>query len=246
MKQLLKLQQMQLLVQHKNKDFILNHFTKAYGVEPYAFFYFRTVFSFQKLFIKKPLQPDMKKFLIVGLGNIGEEYHNTRHNVGFSILDEMCSQNNGIWESKKLAFYCNVKIKGRQFILIKPTTFMNRSGKAVRFWALQENIPLENIFILTDELHLPFGTIRIRGKGSPAGHNGLKDIESQLNTPHYARLRFGIGQEQKAFDQVQFVLNRWTEEEQKALPERLEKCTAAIFSFGLVGLEKTMNQFNGV
>lgn len=188
----------------------------------------------------------MKKFLIVGLGNPGEEYHNTRHNVGFSVLDTVCAQEQGKWESKKLADTFTFTQKGRQFLLIKPTTFMNRSGKAVRYWALQENIPVERILIITDELHLPFGTLRLRAKGSPAGHNGLKDIEAQLNTPHYARLRFGIGQEQKAFDQVRFVLDPWTEEEQNLLPPRLEKCAEAIRSFGLVGLQQTMNQFNGV
>ena len=122
---------------------------------------------------------------------------------------------------------------------------MNRSGKAVKYWALQENIPLENILILTDEIHLPFGTIRIKEKGSPAGHNGLKDIESQLNTPHYARLRFGIGQEPKPFDQVKFVLDTWTATEEKELAKRIEKCGEAILSFGLEGLETAMNRFNG-
>jgi len=188
----------------------------------------------------------MKKFLIVGLGNIGEEYQNTRHNVGFQILDRLATKNELLWTEKKLASYALLKHKGRQFVLIKPSTFMNRSGKTVRYWALQENIPVELIVIITDELHLPFGTLRLRAKGSPAGHNGLKDIEAQLNTPHYARLRFGIGQEQKAFDQVRFVLDPWTEEEQNLLPPRLEKCAEAIRSFGLVGLQQTMNEFNGV
>ncbi len=187
----------------------------------------------------------MSKFLIVGLGNIGEAYENTRHNVGFQILDELARKNECLWESKKLAYHTKIKKKGKQFILIKPTTFMNRSGKAVRYWALKENIPLENLLILTDELHLPFGTIRIKTKGSPAGHNGLKDIESQLNTPNYSRLRFGIGQEQKAFDQVKFVLDKWEAEEQKTLPKRIERCCEAVLSFGLQGVQNTMNQFNG-
>ena len=137
------------------------------------------------------------------------------------------------------------KKKGRQFILIKPTTFMNRSGKAVRYWALKENIPLENILILTDEIHLPFGTLRIKGKGSPAGHNGLKDIENELNTPHYARLRFGIGQDPKPFDQVKFVLDSWNTTEEKVLTLRIEKCGEAIVSFGLEGLSTAMNRHNG-
>jgi PTH1 family peptidyl-tRNA hydrolase len=203
------------------------------------------MFSLKHLFSKKTSVLAMKKFLIVGLGNIGEEYENTRHNVGFSILDQIAEKNECLWETKKLADYTLLKKKGRQFILIKPNTFMNRSGKAVRYWALQENIPLENILILTDEIHLPFGTIRIKGKGSPAGHNGLKDIENQLNTPNYARLRFGIGQEQKAFDQVKFVLDPWEVSEQKVLPERFELCSKAILSFGLEGLNSAMNHFNG-
>ena len=200
---------------------------------------------FKGLFKKKTASLQMKKYLIVGLGNVGLEYDNTRHNVGFQILDRLAEKNELSWEIKKLAYHTVLRKKGKQFILIKPTTFMNRSGKAVRHWSLKENIPLENILILTDELHLPFGTIRIKTKGSPAGHNGLKDIESQLNTPHYARMRFGIGQEQKAFDQVKFVLDPWDENEQKALPERIELCVEAIFSFGLEGIQNTMNRFNG-
>src|SRR6056300_1430093 len=198
-----------------------------------------------KRFFKKSEPLAMNKFLIVGLGNIGSEYENTRHNVGFKILDDLAKQQTCEWELKKLAYHTLLRKKGKQFILIKPTTFMNRSGKAVRHWSLKENIPLENILILTDELHLPFGTIRIKTKGSPAGHNGLKDIESQLNTPHYARMRFGIGQEQKAFDQVKFVLDPWDANEQEALPERIELCVEAIFSFGLEGIQNTMNRFNG-
>ncbi|MDA9878993.1 aminoacyl-tRNA hydrolase [Flavobacteriaceae bacterium] len=187
----------------------------------------------------------MNKFLIVGLGNIGSEYENTRHNVGFKILDDLAKQQTCEWELKKLAYYSVFKKKGRQFILIKPTTFMNRSGKAVRHWALKEKIPLENILVLTDELHLPFGTIRIRGKGSPAGHNGLKDIESELNTPNYSRLRFGIGAETKPLDQVKFVLDPWTEQETALLFERFKLCSEAILSFGLEGIQNTMNKYNG-
>jgi len=148
--------------------------------KPHAFFILDHMFSFKRFFSKKTPVLAMKKFLIVGLGNIGDEYENTRHNVGFNILNRLAEKNDCLWESKKLAHYSLLKKKGRQFILIKPTTFMNRSGKAVRYWALQEKIPLENILILTDEIHLPFGTIRMKGKGSPAGHNGLKDIEINL------------------------------------------------------------------
>lgn len=199
---------------------------------------FKTVFS------KKP-PPDMKKFLIVGLGNIGEEYQGTRHNIGFEILNHLAKGKNITFESVKLAARTTFRFKGKQFVLIKPSTFMNRSGKAVRYWALKENIPLEHILILTDELHLPFGTLRLRGKGSDGGHNGLKDVEAQLNTPNYARLRFGVGQETKPINQVQFVLGKWNELERKALHERLNICAELVMSFGLLGLQKTMNQFNG-
>ena len=209
------------------------------------FFILAGMFSLKRIFSKKTPSLAMKKFLIVGLGNIGDQYQNTRHNIGFSILDHIASKNEGLWESKKLATRTVLKKKGRQFILIKPTTFMNRSGKAVRYWALKENIPLENILILTDEIHLPFGTLRIKAKGSPAGHNGLKDIESELNTPNYARLRFGIGHEPKPFDQVKFVLDPWNEAEEKVLIQRIEKCGEAILSFGLEGLSTAMNRYNG-
>ena len=198
-----------------------------------------------KRFFKKSEPLAMNKFLIVGLGNIGSEYENTRHNVGFKILDDLAKQQTCEWELKKLAYYSVFKKKGRQFILIKPTTFMNRSGKAVRHWALKEKIPLENILVLTDELHLPFGTIRIRGKGSPAGHNGLKDIESELNTPNYSRLRFGIGAETKPLDQVKFVLDPWIEQETALLFERFKLCSEAILCFGLEGIQNTMNKYNG-
>ena len=203
------------------------------------------MFSFKKLFQKQRQEPFMKKFLIVGLGNIGEDYANTRHNIGFDILDHFVNEKEIAFESVKLGSRAVFKHKGKQFVLIKPSTFMNRSGKAVRYWALKENIPLENILILTDELHLNFGTLRLRGKGSDGGHNGLKDIQAHLNTPNYSRLRFGIGQNQKPFNQVQFVLEKWNEEEQRALKERLGKCSELILSFGLQGLQKTMNQFNG-
>lgn len=200
---------------------------------------------FKELFKKKTPSLDMKKYLIVGLGNIGLEYDNTRHNIGFQILDHLAEKNKVLWETKKLASLSIIKKKGKKFIFIKPTTFMNRSGKAVRYWALQEKVNIENILILTDDLHLPFGTLRLKGKGSPAGHNGLKDVESELNTPNYARLRFGIGQEKKPFDQVKFVLDNWNTSEQKHIKERIELCNEIIINFVLEGLNSTMNRFNG-
>ena len=200
---------------------------------------------FKELFKKKTPSLDMKKYLIVGLGNIGSEYDNTRHNIGFQILDHLAEKNKVLWETKKLASLSIIKKKGKKFIFIKPTTFMNRSGKAVRYWALQEKVNIENILIVTDDLHLPFGTLRLKGKGSPAGHNGLKDVESELNTPNYARLRFGIGQEKKPFDQVKFVLDNWNTSEQKHIKERIELCNEIIINFVLEGLNSTMNRFNG-
>jgi PTH1 family peptidyl-tRNA hydrolase len=200
---------------------------------------------FKELFKKKTPSLDMKKYLIVGLGNIGLEYDNTRHNIGFQILDHLAEKNKVLWETKKLASLSIIKKKGKKFIFIKPTTFMNRSGKAVKYWALQEKVNIENILIVTDDLHLPFGTLRLKGKGSPAGHNGLKDVESELNTPNYARLRFGIGQEKKPFDQVKFVLDNWNTSEQKHIKERIELCNEIIINFVLEGLNSTMNRFNG-
>ena len=199
----------------------------------------------KRIFKKKPPSSDMKKFLIVGLGNIGLEYDNTRHNVGFKILDHVAEKNKVLWEVKKLASYSSFKKKGKKFVMIKPTTFMNRSGKSVKYWALKEKINIENILIITDDFHLPFGTLRLRGKGSAAGHNGLKDIESELNTPNYARLRFGIGQRNKPFDQVKFVLDKWNKDEEKEITKRIDICKEIVIAFGLEGLNNTMNKFNG-
>ena len=200
---------------------------------------------FKNLFKKKVSELNMKKYLIVGLGNIGEEYKNTRHNIGFEILNKLVEKNETDWEVKKLADYSSFKKKGSQFILIKPSTFMNKSGKAVRYWALKEKIPLQNILIITDDLHLPFGSLRLRSKGSPAGHNGLKDIENQLNTSSYARLRFGIGQKTRPFDQVKFVLDQWNETEKTKINKQISVCIEAIVCFGLEGINSAMNRFNG-
>ena len=199
----------------------------------------------KNLFKKKVPKLSMKKYLIVGLGNVGEEYNNTRHNIGFKIIDKLVEKNETDWEAKKLAYCSSFKKKGRQFLLIKPSTFMNDSGKAVRYWALKEKIPLQNILIITDDLHLPFGDLRLRSKGSPAGHNGLKDVENQLNTSNYPRLRFGIGQNYKTFDQVKFVLDEWDETEKNKMEKRVSICTEAIVCFGLEGINNAMNKFNG-
>ena len=201
------------------------------------------MFSLKKWWQPKPL--DMKKFLLVGLGNIGHTYTNTRHNIGFSILDALASKWELDFEDGKSAMLTRKNYKGKSFVLVKPTTLMNRSGKAVRYWALKENIPLQNILIITDDLHLPFGSLRLRAKGNAGGHNGLKDVEALLNTPNYPRLRFGIGQENTPFNQVDFVLGEWSTEEQSTLVERIDKAAEMAVSFGLSGLQNTMNEYNG-
>jgi PTH1 family peptidyl-tRNA hydrolase len=187
----------------------------------------------------------MKKFLIVGLGNLGDTYAGTRHNVGFSILDHLAKKEGLTFETVKLGDRAVYKLKGRTFILIKPATFMNLSGKAVKYWMNKEKIPIENLLIITDDLNLPFGGIRLKTKGSDGGHNGLKDIQDKLNTTKYSRFRFGISAEFGQGRQVDYVLSPWSEEEKKLLPERLDKSIELIKSFGLAGVSHTMNTFNG-
>ena len=185
------------------------------------------------------------KFLIVGLGNIGAEYVNTRHNIGFKIVDFLARKEGINFETVKLGALAEYKFKGRTFLLLKPNTYMNLSGKAVQYWMVKENIPLENILVITDDLNLSFGTIRIRQKGSDGGHNGLKNINLVLNTQNYARFRFGISDEFKKGKQVDYVLGDWDDTEKTALPERLELASEIIKSFGTAGLENTMTAFNG-
>ena len=187
----------------------------------------------------------LKKYLIVGLGNIGSEYDRTRHNIGFDALNAMAKDKELTFEEGRYGAMTKLKFKGRLLLLHKPSTYMNNSGKAVRYWANKENIPFENILIITDDLNLPFGTLRLKTKGSDGGHNGLKDIQAQLNTIQYPRLRFGIHSEQKHPSTVDFVLGKWTNEEEKLLPERYNKIADLILSFVTQGAQITMNQFNG-
>jgi PTH1 family peptidyl-tRNA hydrolase len=187
----------------------------------------------------------MNKFLIVGLGNIGAEYVNTRHNIGFKVLDFLAKKEGITFDNLKFGALAELKLKGKTFFLLKPNTFMNLSGKAVKYWMEKENIPLQNILIIADDLNLSFGTIRIRSKGSDGGHNGLKNITLLLNTQEYARFRFGISDEFKKGKQVDYVLGNWDDIEQTKLPERLEVASEIIKSFGLGGLENTMTSFNG-
>ena len=185
------------------------------------------------------------KFLIVGLGNIGAEYVNTRHNIGFKIVDFLAKKEGINFETVKLGALAEYKFKGRTFLLLKPNTYMNLSGKAVHYWMEKEKIPLENILVITDDLNLSFGKIRIKPKGSDGGHNGLKSIHATLNTTDYNRFRFGISDEFKKGKQVDYVLGEWDEDEKTKLPERLELASEIIKSFGTAGLENTMTTFNG-
>ncbi|WP_228852722.1 aminoacyl-tRNA hydrolase [Aegicerativicinus sediminis] len=187
----------------------------------------------------------MKKYLIVGLGNIGSEYSETRHNIGFKAVERLADKNDAIFQTAKLGDIATFKVKGRQIILLKPSTYMNLSGKAVTYWMQKENIPLEHLLIITDDLNLPFGTIRLKGKGSDGGHNGLKDLQDKLGTVNYNRCRFGIGNEFNKGNQVNYVLGEWTEEELTNLPERLNKVSDLVISFVLSGLNRTMNEYNG-
>lgn len=187
----------------------------------------------------------MKKFLIVGLGNIGPKYENTRHNIGFKILDRLAYKEDLAFEPAKLGNITTFKIKGRSLLLLKPSTYMNLSGKAILYWLQKEKIPLENLLVITDDLNLPFGTIRVKTKGSDGGHNGLKDTQLQLGTTAYNRFRFGIDNEFGRRNQVDFVLGEWEPEEETQLPERLDKSVEVIKSFALAGITTTMNTFNG-
>ena len=187
----------------------------------------------------------MKKFLIVGLGNIGSEYVNTRHNIGFKILDFIANQENISFQTSKLGEIAELKIKGRTLILLKPNTYMNLSGKAVKYWLEKENIEKDNMLVITDDLNLAFGTIRIKTKGTDGGHNGLKNIQLLLNSTEYPRFRFGISDAFKKGQQVNYVLGAWDEEEKENLKERLLLSSEIVKSFALAGLSHTMNTYNG-
>ena len=184
------------------------------------------------------------KYLIVGLGNIGDEYTNTRHNIGFMMVDAFAESKNATWEDKRYGFVARCRAKSAEIILLKPSTYMNLSGNAVRYWMQQEKIPLENVLIVVDDLALPFGTLRLKAKGSDAGHNGLKHIAEILGTQNYARLRFGIGNDFPRGHQVDYVLGNFTDEDMKTMDERLETAGSIIKSFCLAGINITMNQFN--
>ncbi len=196
------------------------------------------------LFSKKNAVNDSMKYLIVGLGNMGADYDNTRHNVGFEVVDELARAFDVSWVHEHLGDIAEFRHKGRIFILLKPSTYMNRSGKAVRYWMQKKNVPRENLLVILDDLNLPFGKQRLRPKGSDGGHNGLKDIDQALGGGDYVRLRLGIGSEFAKGRQVNYVLGEWTAEEKKSLPDILKYAAETVKSFGTAGLENTMNQFN--
>ncbi len=187
----------------------------------------------------------MKKYLVAGLGNIGEDYAGTRHNIGFQVLNALANKHEFSFAITKLGAVATFKIKGKSVLCLKPSTYMNRSGKALKYWLETENIPLENVLVITDDINLTFGTLRLKTKGSDGGHNGLKDIQNSLQTTQYNRLRIGVGSDFRQGRQVDYVLGKWSEEEAAALPERLEKTTELISSFVLAGVKITMNLFNG-
>ncbi|SHF71440.1 aminoacyl-tRNA hydrolase [Dysgonomonas macrotermitis] len=184
------------------------------------------------------------KYLIAGLGNIGDEYQYTRHNIGFRVLDALAKASNIVFTDRRYGEVAELKVKGKTLILLKPSTYMNLSGNAIRYWLKEEKIPVENLLVIVDDLALPFGSLRLKGKGSDAGHNGLRSIQSILGTQVYSRLRFGIGNDFAKGRQVDYVLGEFSEEEEAALPERLKTADEIIKSFCLAGLQNTMNQYN--
>ncbi len=185
------------------------------------------------------------KYLIIGLGNIGEEYKSTRHNIGFSILDAFAEKNKIEFKQERLVYKAEWKFKGRTLVLCKPTTYMNLSGKAVNYWLQKEKIKTENLLIIVDDLALPFGTIRIKKKGGDAGHNGLIDIIETLGHQNFNRLRFGIGNEFLKGQQINHVLGEWSKDENEKLEDRMKQVISSIKSFVTIGIDRTMNEFNG-
>ncbi|MCF8257881.1 MAG: aminoacyl-tRNA hydrolase [Flavobacteriales bacterium] len=185
------------------------------------------------------------KYLIVGLGNIGSEYAETRHNIGFKIVDAFAEASTSRFRTDRLGDVCEVKHKGRIYVLVKPSTFMNLSGKAVNYWLQQTKVPLNKLLVITDDISLPTGTIRIRAKGSDGGHNGLKSINEALGSSDYARMRFGVGSDFPKGRQVEYVLGQWTEEERAIIIPRIDVAVDAVRAFGTDPLGQVMTRFNG-
>jgi len=205
---------------------------------------FYSLMWFFDLFRKKAEPEDSKmKYLIVGLGNIGAEYDGTRHNIGFRNIDAFAKAQNAEWQDKRYGFVARTRVKNAEMILLKPSTYMNLSGNAVRYWVTQEKIQIENVLIIVDDLSLPVGKIRLRGNGSAGGHNGLKSIEQVLGA-QYARIKFGIGNDYPKGAQADFVLGKFSDDDNKVIDEKLEYVGEMIKSFCLQGLDRTMNQYN--
>ncbi len=192
---------------------------------------------------REPQSSEMK-YLIAGLGNFDIEYINTRHNIGFNVLDQLAKEKEIQFTSKRYAEFAEFKLKGKTFILIKPTTYMNLSGKAVKYWLDKENLPYENLLVITDDLNLPLGKIRFRKNGSDGGHNGLRSIQELLNSNLYPRMRLGIGNEFGKGRQVDYVLGKWTAEENKIVAEVTKQAADAVISFALEGIDRAMNKYN--
>ena len=188
----------------------------------------------------------MSKFLIIGLGNPGKEYENSRHNIGFDVLDAFVAKHNVSFQSARLADVAEVKWKGRKFVCIKPMTFMNLSGRAVKYWLDKEKIPVENSLTIVDDLALPLEKLRLRKSGSDAGHNGLKDIQAVLGTDVYPKLRFGIGNQYPKGMQVEFVLSKWLPDEMPLINIKIKKSIEIIENFSVIGIDKTMNSVNNL
>ncbi|MDR0231926.1 MAG: aminoacyl-tRNA hydrolase [Dysgonamonadaceae bacterium] len=184
------------------------------------------------------------KYLIAGLGNIGYEYQNTRHNIGFMVLDALAKASNLVFTDQRYGAVVEMKVKNRQLFLLKPSTYMNLSGNAIRYWLQKENIPVENLLVVVDDVALPFGTLRLKPQGSDAGHNGLKHIQEILGTQQYNRLRFGIGNDYPKGMQIDYVLGAFSEEDQNVLPEKIELAGEIVKSFCLAGIQNAMNQYN--
>ena len=194
---------------------------------------------------KRNQQQSMNTFLIVGLGNIGIDYQNTRHNIGFTVLDALTKQVDISFSTLRYGDVAEMNHKGKRLVLLKPSTLMNRSGNAVRYWIKQRKISLQNILIITDDVHLDFGYLRIRKQGSDGGHNGLRDIQDKLGSNQYPRLRVGIGANFSKGRQADFVLSPWNPDEKRMLPTIVDRATKAVVDFAAQGLEKTMNRHNG-
>ena len=203
---------------------------------------FKWIFSFSEK--RKDFEAMSKKYLIVGLGNVGPDYVNTRHNIGFKLINFYAKSHSLQFESSRLGSISKHKLKGKILVFLKPNTYMNNSGKSVKYWLQKEKIPMENLLIVTDDLNLPFGTIRLKIKGSDGGHNGLKDIQEKLKTSNFQRLRFGIGNKFSKGKQVEFVLSEWTQDEKLNLEKQLETFNNLVVDFVFIGINKTMNKYN--